>query len=169
MTTILAVQRKNGFTVAADRQVTADERPYYHRDVNKITQVGDYVIAGAGVSRYCDIVQYGWQPPKYDGSELYTFMVSQFVPALRKIHEETGYTLKEDEVFKFIVGLRKQLFYIAEDYSVLRSNKNVYGIGTGAAYAIGAFEAGASVTDALRIAIKYDVNSGGGIQIVEGE
>lgn len=169
MTTILAVQRKNGFTIAADRQVTADERPYFHKDVKKITQVDGYTLAGAGVSRYCDIIQYGWQPPKYDGTDLYLFMVSQFIPALRKAHEETGYVLKDDDSFSFIVGLRGQLFYVAEDYSVLRSNKGIYGIGTGSSYAIGAYEAGASVEQALKIAIKHDINSGGGIQIVEGE
>lgn len=166
MTTILAVQHRNGFTIAADKQVTADDRAFIHNEVLKITRNGEYVIAGAGNARYCDIIQYGWTPPKYDGTDPYRFMVSTFVPSLRKAHEETGYTLKDDEVFKFIIGLNNKLFYVAEDYSVLKTKTNIYGIGTGAAYAIGAYEAGSTIENAVRIASKFDVNSGGGVQVV---
>lgn len=166
MTTILGIQHKNGFILAAD-SITNDERSYEHPDVKKITVTGDYVLSGAGNSRYCDVITYGWTPPVYDGSEPYTFMVSRFIPEMRKVHEETGYTLKDDEGFEFIVGLRNVLYYIASDYSVLKTKTNVYGIGSGASYAIGAYEAGTTVHKALKIASKYDLHTGGKIQIVK--
>lgn len=167
MTTILGVQHENGFVIASDSQVTESDRPFYHSDVKKITEVDGYVIAGAGVSRFCDIIQYGWEPPEYDGSEPYKFMVSHFIPSMRLKHKETGYRLKPDESFKFIVGLENKLYYISEDYSVIRTNYGLYGIGSGAELAIGAYDAGASIEDALQIAIKHDINSGGDIQIVK--
>lgn len=166
MTTIIGIQRRDGFLLAAD-SVTNSDRSYEHKDVKKITEVGDYVLAGAGVSRYCDIITYGWQPPIYDNSEPYTFMVSKFIPEMRKMHDETGYTLKDDDGFEFIVGLKNNLYYIAEDYSVLRTKTNVYGIGSGSAYAIGAIDAGADIIKAIKIASKYDIHTGGKIQIVE--
>ena len=167
MTTILGVQHKNGFTIAADAQVTADDRAYIHNSMPKIVEIGDYVIAGAGNSRYCDIVLFGWEPPRYDGSEPYKFMVSQFIPELKKIHESTGYTLKDDDTFSFIIGLNNKLFYIAEDYSVIMTNTNVYGIGSGSAYAVGAYMATSSINTAMNVAKKLDINTGGKIQIIK--
>lgn len=166
MTTILGIQYEDGFVIAAESQVTESERPFYHTDVKKITEVGDYVIAGAGISRFCDIIQYGWEPPEYDGSDPYRFMVSQFIPSMRSKHKETGYRLKDGESFKFIVGLNRKLYYIADDYSVLRTQHGIYAIGSGSELAMGAYEAGASIETALEIAIKHDINSGGDIQIV---
>lgn len=166
MTTIIGIQRKNGFLLAADA-ITNNDRSYEHKDVKKITEVGDYVLSGAGTSRYCDIILYGWQPPVYDGSEPYIFMVSKFIPEMRKMHEETGYTLKEEEGFEFIVGLKNNLYYIAEDYSVLKTKTNMYGIGSGSAYALGAVDAGADIITAIKIASKFDIHTGGKIQVVE--
>lgn len=166
MTTILAVQNKNGFVIAADSQVTENERPFFHKAMPKIMQVGDYVIAGAGVSRFCDVILYTWEPPVYDGSGTYRFMVSQFIPAMRKAHEDAGCVLKDDESFKFIVGMENELFYIAEDYSVLRSDSGFYTAGTGGSYGMGALAAGSTIEDAMKIAIRFDINSGGKVQII---
>lgn len=167
MTTILAVQYDDGFIIGADSQVTSYDRPYSHPDVKKITEQGDYVIAGAGNSRYCDIVQYGWTLPPYDGSDEYYFMVNKVVPEIKAAHDCTGVILGKDESFKFIIGLNKKLFYVEEGYSVIRSDVGIYGLGTGSDLAVGAFSAGSTVRDAIKIAIKFDINSGGKIQIVK--
>jgi ATP-dependent protease HslVU (ClpYQ) peptidase subunit len=167
MTTIVAVQNSKGFVFAADAQVTEGDRAYMHPRMTKITEVGEYVMAGAGSSRCCDVVLFGWEPPIYDGTEHYKFMVSKFIPELRKVHENAGVTLKEDEEFCFLVGFDKRVFYICQDYSVLVTNTNIYGIGSGAGYALGALAYGASIEEAIKIAKKFDINTGGKIQIVE--
>lgn len=167
MTTIVGVQYPKGFVLAADSQVTDNDRPFISKDMPKITVVNEYVLAGAGISRYCDIILYGWTPPVYDNTDEYIFMVSKFIPAMRKMHEETGYTLKDEDSFQFLVGLNNKLFMITEDYSVIRTNTNVYGIGSGSLYAIGALFAGVNIRQAIAIAIKLDINSGGKIQIVK--
>ena len=167
MTTIVGVQHRDGFVLAADSQITDGDRPYISPDVPKITQVGEYVLAGAGVSRYCDVILYGWKPPVYDGTDEYTFMVSKFIPEMRKMHDETGYTLKDEDSFQFIVGLNNKLYHITEDYSVIRTSTNVYGVGSGSPYAIGALFAGADIRQAVKIAIKLDINSGGKVQIIK--
>jgi len=167
MTTIVAVQNSKGFVFAADAQVTEGDRAYMHPRMTKITEVGEYVMAGAGTSRCCDVVLFGWKPPIYDGTEHYKFMVSKFIPELRKVHENAGITLKEDEEFCFLIGFDKRVFYIGQDYSVLATNTNIYGIGSGAGYALGALAYGASIEEAIKIAKKFDINTGGKIQIVE--
>lgn len=166
MTTILGKQYKKGYVIAADSQVTVDDTPFTHPDVVKIVTNGEYHIAGAGNARYCDVAAYDFVPPTYDGSELYKFMVTKFVPALREAHEKTGYTLKDDETFQFIVGIANQLFYICDDYTVLRSSNGLYGIGSGGPFGLGAMYAGMTPDTAVSIAMKFDINSGGKIQIV---
>lgn len=167
MTTIIGIQYDDGFTIASDSQITVDDRIFISKDVPKIVEVGDYVIAGAGISRYCDVIMYGWQPPAYDGTDGYQFMVSKFIPEMKKAHDDCGYTLKDDDTFQFIVGLDKKLYLINYDYSVSRTDSKVYGIGTGAQYAIGALYCCASIQEAMKISIKFDINSGGKIKIVK--
>lgn len=167
MTTIVGIQWTNGFVIAADSQITADDRPYISKDVKKIVEIDNYVIAGAGVSRYCDVIMYGWKPPKYDGSDRYWFMVSKFIPEMKKAHEECGYTLKDEDTFQFIIGLDNTLFQINYDYSVFRTDSNVYGIGSGAQYAIGALYCCATIQEAMKVSIKFDINTGGKTQIVK--
>jgi len=135
--------------------------------MKKITSVGEYVIAGSGPSRYCDSIQYGWEPPEYDGSDPYTFMVKTFIPAMKAAHDECGYTLKENEAFSFIVGLQYQLFLICEDYSVIQTSNGIYISGSGGELALGAFRASNDIRKALAIAIEFDINSGGDVHLVE--
>ena len=167
MTTIIAIRDSKGFTFAADAQVTDTERPYQHKSMKKIVEVNEYVMAGAGNSRCCDVILYGWEPPKYDGSEPYMFMVSKFVAAMRKQHEDAGITLKEEEDFVFLVGFKDRVFHVAGNYAVLETSTGLYGIGTGAAYALGAIAHGATLQEAMKVAKKFDINTGGKIQIVE--
>lgn len=167
MTTIIAIKNCKGFTFAADAQVTDTERPYMHNSMKKIVEVGDYVMAGAGNSRCCDVILYGWEPPYYDGTNQYIFMVSKFIPEMRKQHENSGITLKEEEDFVFLVGFNRRVFHVAGNYAVLETNTGLYGIGTGASYALGAVAHGATLQEAMKIAKKFDINTSGKIQIVE--
>lgn len=167
MTTILAIQDTNGFVIAADSQITENDRPFMSKDVKKVMAVNEYVIAGAGVSRFCDVIMYGWKPPVYDGTDEYIFMVSKFIPEMKKAHDECGYVLKDEDSFQFIVGLNNKLFHINYDYSIIRTDTGWYGIGSGAAYGIGALAQGATLREAMNISMKFDINSGGKIQLIK--
>ena len=167
MTTIIGIQHANGFVMAADSQITADDRIYVSKDVKKIVEIDDYVIAGAGISRYCDVIMYGWTPPKYDGSDRYNFMVSKFIPSMKKAHDDCGYILKDEDTFQFLVGITNSLFQINYDYSVYRTDTKMYGIGSGAQYAIGALSCCASIQEAMNVSKIFDINTGGKIQIVK--
>lgn len=166
MTTILGRQYKKGYVLAADALTTVDDTPFTHPDIVKIVLNGEYHIAGAGNARYCDVAAYDFTPPTYDGTEIYKFMVTKFVPALREAHEKTGYTLKDDETFQFLIGVANRLFYICDDYTVLCNSNGLYGIGSGAPYGIGAMYTGVDPETAVGIAAKFDINTGGKIQVV---
>lgn len=167
MTTIVAVRNSKGFVFASDSQVTDTERPYMHPSMKKVVAAGEYVIAGAGNARCCDVIMFGWEPPAYDGTEPYTFMVQKFIPEMRRQHEDAGITLKEDEDFSFLIGFKNRIFYVASNYTVLESNTGLYAMGTGGNYALGAIAQGATIQEAIKIAKKFDVNTGGRIQIID--
>ena len=168
MTTILGVQHKNGLTLAADLQVTSGDRPYIHPDLEKIAAVGQLLVACAGSARFADTALNLWKPPTYDGhSSEYKFMVSKIIPSLRNTMEVNSVTLKDDEQFQMLIGINGKLFEIATDYTVLVSSSNIYGIGSGSAYGIGALAAGADIETAVKISAKFDINTGGKIQVIK--
>lgn len=47
-----------------------------------------------------------------------------------------------------------------------QKGERYYAVGTGAPYALGAMDAGASAVDAAKIAVKRDINSGGKVKTV---
>lgn len=168
MTTILGVQHRNGFTLAADSQTTSNDRAYLHPNLEKITKVGPLIVAGAGNARVCDVVQNTWVPPQFTKNDApYKYMVSKLIPSMRKAIDESGYVAKEGDIFQFLIGIGGQLFEIADDYTVLSTADRIYGIGSGAPYGIGAIAAGADIESAIKIAIKFDINSGGKVQLVK--
>lgn len=171
MTTILGIQHDNGFVIASDSQITYDERSFYHQDVQKVVNVSNhYVFGGAGTSALVDVVQSDISlpdPSGINGPNLYRFLVGRVVPEIRKLHSDCGYTPKENDEFEFLIGVNRKLFLMASDYSIIRSQDGIYGLGTGAGYAVGAYSAGASLHQAMKIAFKYDINTGGKIQIVK--
>jgi ATP-dependent protease HslVU (ClpYQ) peptidase subunit len=163
MTTIIAVQGKSKVVFGADSQVTAGNgRVQRHRQMVKITQQGQYIIAGSGECAPCDIAQHIWKPPtpqKSDWADLYHFMIVKVIPSLKTCFKEQEYKWdKEDEEnkFSFLIAVGGQVFEIADDMSVTLDSTGFYGVGSGSPYAIGALEAGATVQQALEIAAKND-------------
>lgn len=167
MTTILAQQFENGFVIAADSQVTSGDTPYRHSVMQKISRVGDLWIAGAGDATVCDTLQHMWTPPKMpkEIDNPYLLMVKEIAPSMKWAAEKSGIKTEKDEDYEFIVGVANRVFVVT-GWAVLASEAGIYGIGTGAAYGIGALAAGAKIEKALAIAGKYDVNTGGRTQIV---
>jgi ATP-dependent protease HslVU (ClpYQ) peptidase subunit len=97
-------------------------------------------------------------------------MVSKVVPSIRKALTDGGWKdssdNKDDSGIDALIAIRGQLFSIASDFTVLRDEQGFYGAGSGGNYAVGALEAGADIETAVEIAMKYDINSGGVVQVV---
>lgn len=179
MTTIVGVQYADKCVLAADNQVTGgDGRRFNHPDMKKITQKGDYLIAGSGEVQPCDVAQHQWTPPKpsvKDREDIYHFVITKVMPSLRKCLTDNGYDFNEgkgdgkseETRFHFILAICGELFDIADDLSVCRSGDGIYGVGSGSPYALGALHAGARPKKAVEIACKLDVNSSGPVQVVE--
>lgn len=152
MTTIIAVQGQGWSLLGADTRSTDSTGTPIEMGTSKIVENNGFLIAGAGSVRGCNILQYGWVPPKPVG-DLDKFMTRRFIPGMRKAFLEAGYDIKQDSNAaehdsEFIVSVRGQVYLISDDYSWERNAQNIYAIGSGGSYALGAMWAqGWSVQD----------------------
>jgi ATP-dependent protease HslVU (ClpYQ) peptidase subunit len=163
MTTIVAIQHKDKVVFGADTQVTAPNgRISNHPKMVKISERGDFIIAGSGEVGACDIAQHIWIPPKptaTDLKDIYHFMISKVAPSLKVCFKEQEYKWNEEDdetKFAFLIAVGGEVFEIADDLSVCMDSKGFYGVGSGSNYAIGALSAGASIETALQIAMDND-------------
>jgi ATP-dependent protease HslVU (ClpYQ) peptidase subunit len=162
MTTIVAVQKRDGVSFGADSLVTAG-RKYNHPRMVKISQRGQFIIAGSGLSSYCDVAQHIWNPPAptaADKKDLYHFIIAKVIPSLKQSFKDNDLKLdseKDDEPrFAFLIAIAGEVFDIADDFAVSLTSSGFYGVGSGSSLAIGALEAGASIEKALEIAGRHD-------------
>ena len=162
MTTIIGIEYDDRSIIIADSRVTGDDgRIYSHPIMRKIAKRGAILIAGAGEVAPCDVAQNIWTPPTFtakDAKEPYRYLVTKAMPSLRKCLTENGYNFEEDKKdgtrFQFLMAVGGELFDIDEELTVIKSNDNIYAIGSGGSYALGALYAGAEPMQAMEIAAK---------------
>ena len=130
----------------------------------KMTKRGAFIIAGAGESAACDIIQHIWNPPALTPTrkkDLYHFVISEVVPSMKVCFKDYEYKWQDDPdddgpKFAFLLAVGGQVFDIADDFAVCLDIDGMYGIGSGSSLAIGALKAGASMERALEIAAEKD-------------
>jgi ATP-dependent protease HslVU (ClpYQ) peptidase subunit len=185
MTTIIAVQHEDWCLIAADSQTTGYDVSADCSPMGKIAKNGKYLVSAAGLVRGMNIIQHAFVPPNpsnVTGDKLDRFMISKFVPALRKAFIASGYDIRGDgdpatHDNNFIVAVNGQLYFIDEAYGLERAGDKLYCTGSGmklalgAAYALGVQdveeweEAIEILEKAIHAAIKFDIYSGGKVQI----
>ena len=167
MTTIIGIEYNDRSLFVADSRVTDDSgRIYAHKVMKKIATRGSLLIAGAGEVVPCDIAQNIWVPPQFtakDKKDVYRFMITKVMPSLRKCLIDNGYNFDEDKKdgsrFQFLMSVGGEIFDIDEDLSVMKNEDNIYAIGSGGSFALGALYAGANPLVAMEIACKVSAYS----------
>lgn len=165
MTTIVGIQQDDGIVLAADALTTSNDRPYTSKAQPKIVDNNGYLIACAGMSMACDVVQHLWKAPAQKESHTYKHIVGTVVPSLRHALHTNDVTFKDDDSLQILLALKGWLFQIESDFSVLMRTDGLYAIGSGSAYAIGALAAGATPTEAIKIAAANDIFTGLPVEI----
>ena len=172
MTTIVGVEYEDHCIVAADSiTVGGNGRRYIHPSQAKISERGAFLIAGAGDAQPCDALQHIWTPPKVfakDKENLFAFMINKVVPSMRECIRASGYDPDKDDKeagFDFIIAVGGELFEVDTQFSVTKSKDNIYGVGSGSPFAMGAIAYGATVEEAVQIAADMSVNTEGPILV----
>lgn len=171
MTTIVGISKNGDVIFGADSQVTDGNRKHNHIKMEKISKKNGYLIAGSGDSGPCDILQHLFDPPVpsvQERKDLYHYMITKFVPAMRECLEENDWKPdpKDDSGFNMLIAFDGEIFDIGNDFGVIINDTGIYGVGSGSQFAIGALAAGASVELALEYAANNDIYTSGPFQIV---
>ncbi len=123
----------------------------------KVFTRGEFAFGFTSSFRMGQILRYSFPIPAIpDGKDIYEYMVTDFVNAVRKALKDGGYARKESEEEKggtFLVGVRGRLFKIDSDYQVAENVKPYGACGCGEPYALGAFYAQKSFADPKKAVI----------------
>lgn len=142
MTTIVAIQTKDGAVIAADSQITEDNLRTISFTTPKIVTIGKFLIAISGDSRPGDILAYNWKPPLYRGEDPTQFMGKKVIPSIIEAFRNNGYEFSgadkdKDSGFDYLIAFNGLVYHIACDLSFLQSEYGIYGIGSGGQFALG--------------------------------
>ena len=136
---------RNGYdlTVRADRKVFVNN---------------GFLIGFTSSFRMGQLLQYAFKPPKYhpDEKDLYEFMVTDFIDAVRACLKAGGYAQidnGEESGGTFLVGYRGRLFRVAGDYQVGESVCAYAACGCGESFAMGSLFTSGGETPGERILI----------------
>ena len=106
-------------------------------------QAGVFLFGVAGSYLPMQVMRHNFDPPRVvERQDLDEYMVSEFVPALRKALSDVGCEGKDGAeasmgAGNMLVGFRGRLFEIQSNFTVLESGKGFMAIGSGIDYAMG--------------------------------
>jgi len=111
------------------------------RKDTKIFKNRDFLIGYTSSFRMGQLLRFKLKPQGLkDKEDVYAYMCTNFVEAIRKVFKDGGYNKKEhdqDEGGDFLVGFKGRLFHIYCDYQVGEQNDNYDATGCGANLALG--------------------------------
>lgn len=175
LTTIIIAQRKEKLEIAWDSQSTAGNRISH---TQKLASRNDQIlIAVTGYTRYSNVLSYTDVPAAHPGDfdspdfDIPGYLITRVVPAWIDQLRESFHTVpdsKEDWPNGVaVVIVKDRVFEIGYDFSVTEIKEEFYGWGSGGSFARGALEAGSGTMDALEVAVKCDLFTGGDLNMIE--
>lgn len=145
MTCIVGIEHNGGVLIAGDSQTTAGWSAHMKSD-QKVFRVGPFAIGLAGSPRMGQLLHYKLIPPPLDDeTDLYRYMATEFIDAVRTTLKDGGHAEKlnekESHDSSFLVGIRDHLFTVQSDYQISRWACEYAAIGCGQDLAVGALHA----------------------------
>ena len=141
MTCIVGILEENGDIYMGGDSAGSDGNSLSIRADEKVFINEDYIMGFTGSFRMGQLLRYSFKPPKFYGdTDLYSFMVNEFINEVRKCLKKGGFAEKKDEVEKgglFLVGYKSKLFVVERDYQVGEMIDNFISIGSGSNVALG--------------------------------
>jgi ATP-dependent protease HslVU (ClpYQ) peptidase subunit len=112
------------------------------------------------------LLRFAFNPPKiHPDTDIYKYMCTEFVDALRNCFKNGGFAKKQNEEESggtFLVAHKNRLFEIEDDYQVAETYDDFGSVGCGAKYALGALmvmpdntKPETKVTKALEVATHF--------------
>lgn len=140
MTCIVGIVENDVVYMGAD-SAGSDGNIKFQRKDSKLFKNGDFLIGFTSSYRMGQLLRFKFKPPEFrpDEKDIYEYMVSDFVDAVRKCLKNGGFAEKDNGVERggtFLVGFKGRLFRIEGDYQVGENfyNYNACGCGEDCAF-----------------------------------
>lgn len=136
--------------IGGDSAASNDDGSLTIRADPKIFRNGDFLFGFTHSFRLGQVLRYKFKPPERHEQELYSYMVTTFVDAIRQSFKDAGIARKENETEsagEFLIGHAGRLFMIQCDYQVQESLDGYAACGSGRTVACGALFASQGMSD----------------------
>lgn len=124
------------------------------RQDRKVFRNGSFVMGFTSSFRMGQLLAFGFQPPEIPvGVDVFEFMVTDFVEAVRQRLKDGGFATNKDSAEaggEFLVGIGGRLFKVASDYQVAESIHGFDACGCADQIALGSLWSTRSRTSARR-------------------
>jgi len=151
MTCVIGLVHQEKIYIGADSAGVDSDLSLVARDDPKVFRNGDFVIGFTSSFRMGQILRFKFKPPqRYEGTIDYEYMVTEFVDEVRNCLKDGGFArVKENQESggTFMVGYRKSLYTIFDDFQVGINRCGFAACGCGQMLALGAMAANAHLTD----------------------
>lgn len=111
------------------------------RKDRKIFKNGEFLIGCTSSFRMIQLLMFSLKPPKIGKKDIFEYMCTDFIDAVRKSFDSGGFLQKnkenQEEGGTFLVGVRGRLFRIEDDFQVEECLDKYNACGCGVRYAKG--------------------------------
>lgn len=161
MTCIVGLITDSGLIFGADSLVTDDSGNKATLLDRKVFIKNNILFGFCGTLRFGQLVKHRFSPPSLGKSkDIDAFVYQKFVPDLQKFFTDNGIIKIEENDFEFLIGIRKSIFSIGHDFSVVQTSLRYHAIGSGADFAAGVMYATKSLSsDTQRITLALEAAS----------
>jgi ATP-dependent protease HslVU (ClpYQ) peptidase subunit len=140
---------------------------------SKVCAVGDFLVGASGYVRFNNILTYQFTPRAQEpGEDDEHYVVVAFADALRLRLKELGYvntdegqdTMTHNDA---LLAYHHQLYYLSTNFSVTTNRDNLFAIGSGSDFALGAMWAMRDVEVETRIRTALEISAHFAVGVAE--
>ncbi len=140
MTCIVGVTLNNKVYIGGD-SAGVGGYDLVHRKDEKVFMNRDFLFGFTSSFRMGQLLRYAFSPPPIkENQDVYAYMVTDFIDAVRHCMASGGYMRRENGVEEgghFLVGYKGRLFHIEGDFQVGEYSEGYASVGCGSSYAMG--------------------------------
>ncbi len=111
------------------------------RKNEKVFKNNEFIIGCTSSFRMIQLLRYSFLPPKVHDKDIYEYMCTDFINAVRSCFKDGGYLQKyrdgDEKGGTFLVGYKDRLFTVHDDFQVFETLCGYDSLGCGEGYALG--------------------------------
>lgn len=169
MTCIVAVEHKGRVWMGGDSAAN-DGEVLQIGEHPKVFVLGEFLIGFTVSFRLGQLLEFNLEVPASKEPDDLRYLVTVFIPALRKCLSDGGFVRDDDGAEKgghFLLGYRGKVYVVADDYQVTRMTDGYLACGSGYGFALASIETfrdqvnvndpEKAIREALRVASKFSM------------